>query len=178
MIDADLTAKTSLRDLAQQLPRNMRVAFRKRVETDAVPIVQDLLIDKLVNETPPRRTPSSPKFVWSRGKRANNRARRWWFAAIARGEIRTDGHNYIRSGTLQKKWRVYAKVTTDAVTIQVINRGKGAKFVYGNRERPQIPGHRVTGWPSINRQLAAKQRTLDSKIRKVYDAIVVEGTRV
>lgn len=167
MIKFTTPSKTPLSELAAQLPRRYRVGFRRAVENDVLPLVQEALFRDLVNDTPPARTKASPKFIWSRNKAANKRARGWWFANIAKGNINTNGSNYVRTGGLQKRWRVYFNVTTNDATITLENRSRGAKYVYGNKERPQIPGHKTTGWKSVNRQIAGKRRTLDAGMRRV-----------
>ena len=162
----------TLGELANRFPRSLRKAFRQRVEDEVIPHVQDVLIKRLVEETPSPR--GSGKFVWSRKSAANERARRWWFANVNSGEIDTDGSHYRRTGKMQKQWRVYGKVRTNSAELEVINRNPGAKYVYGNAERPQIPGHRDTGWPSINRLLAGASRRIDNRVGKIFDDMADE----
>lgn len=172
MISIAKSPQRPLRDLVQQLPQKYRQEFLRGVTRDIVPAVNAALVRDLAENTPPARTPSSPTFVWSRNKAANARARRWWFANIKKGNIRTDGHNYIRSGKLQQAWTIRAIVQQGKATITVENPSRGASYVYGDENRAQIPGHATTGWPSVNRQVAAKRKRLDTAIEKAADSIL------
>lgn len=111
-------------------------------------IATRLLQRDLVRKTPKPRTSSSPRFIWSRDKAAQDRARRWWFAAIARGEIPTNGQNYQRTGQLQRAWKIEVTRKGTTLTLIAANNNRGAVYVYGDYGRPQIPGHRATGWPN------------------------------
>jgi len=101
--------------------------------------------------------PSSP-FVWSHDPAANRRAQRWWFAAIKRGIVETDGEHYVRTGRTIQGWRVEAYLRDDTFVIRVSNRARDGlviAFIYGSlsfrslneARRFQLPGHRDTGWP-------------------------------
>jgi hypothetical protein len=98
---------------------------------------------------------ASPWDGWSVDAAAHERARRWWFAAVDRGEVATDGRHYKRSGKMERGW--FLEVSRDGADtrLDVGNREPGAIHVYGSlnmrsqgeAERWQIPGHRKTRWP-------------------------------
>lgn len=92
--------------------------------------------------------PSVHPFVWSYNKAANDRARRWWFMAIDKGLVRTDGVRYVRSGELGESWEMIYDASNGTITF--FNSADGAGYVIGDR---QIPGHRRTGWQQIDMML-------------------------
>lgn len=92
--------------------------------------------------------PSVHPFRWSYDDAANERARRWYFAAIRRGEIPTDGTRYKRSGRFGKSWDSVVQETGDSVDAVLGTKFDKASYVVGNADGTlnQIPGHKRTGW--------------------------------
>lgn len=87
-------------------------------------------------------------FVWSNDPAANERARRWYFAAIKRGDIPTDGTRYIRSGKFGNSFDIVAMRDGDDVIATFGSSASAASYIVGNADGSlqQIPGHRRTGW--------------------------------
>lgn len=98
--------------------------------------------------------PSQHRGRWSDDPVANERARRWWFGAIARGEIQTDGEHYIRSGGYGESWYVNFSADQGLYAIRFGSTMPGAAYVGGTLNqrsrgeavRWQNPGHGATGW--------------------------------
>jgi len=94
--------------------------------------------------------PSVHPFKWSDDPAANERGRRGYFARVARGEIRTDGNRYRRSGALADAWTSDVESSGTRLVARLRNPSPGARFVYGDANgRGQIPGHDRTGWPDF-----------------------------
>ena len=104
-------------------------------------------------QTVPSKLPGLP-FIWSKVKAAQNRARRWWFAAIAGKipgvRIETSGGRYKR-----KTDKIDAGATVDPkageITIEIPG-GAFGDWVTGKR---QVPSHKRTPWPRIDREAEA-----------------------
>jgi hypothetical protein len=99
--------------------------------------------------------PSQHGGRWSDDPTANDRARRWWFGAIGRGEIQTDGEHYIRTGGYGQSWFVAFSADQGIYAIRFGSTMPGAAYIGGSLNqrsrgeavRWQNPGHDATGWP-------------------------------
>jgi hypothetical protein len=127
-----------------QLSDNRLIA--KMVNHNLTPFVE-LKVDQHLRTVPPPR--DNTKFVWSFNRAANQRARRWWFDAIKRGVINTDGEHYIRSGEIPNAWETEIIINTNEILLRIFNPAPGAERVYGSPEINQVPGHAFTGWTNI-----------------------------
>lgn len=96
--------------------------------------------------------PAVHPFVWSFDPQANARARRWYFAAIARGEISTDGQRYVRTGQFGESFDIVAERQGDDTEAMFGSGFNAASYVVGNASGSvqQIPGHAITGWYQFN----------------------------
>lgn len=119
-------------------PRKVKNAMRKKG--------LDIRRRMLAELTQEPAQPTHP-FIWSFDEAAQDRARRWWFAAIARGEVRTDGHRYIRSGMLVFNWEVVVNDTPNSISWSVENNAPGVDYVQGSK---QVPSHAMSGWPNAD----------------------------
>lgn len=92
--------------------------------------------------------PSVHPFRWSYDPEADKRARNYYFAAVARGEIPTDGTRYLRSGRLGKSFDVGVQELNNSIDAVFGTKFDKASFVVGNDDGSikQIPGHEKTGW--------------------------------
>lgn len=92
--------------------------------------------------------PAVHPFRWSYDPQKNAKARRYYHAAIARGEIRTDGSRYIRSGRHGKSFDTGVRETNNGVEAVFGSDFDKASYVVGNEDGSikQIPGHDRTGW--------------------------------
>jgi hypothetical protein len=117
-------------------------------EFDAVfaPIADSALAE--LRSTPPPR--GSEMFIWSTNAEANRRAQRWYFAAVARGDVDTSGGHYIRSGKMAEGWIFTQSSSTGGIAVVVENDSPGSRWVYGSLAQDgakyQNPGHGRTGW--------------------------------
>ncbi|MGB1288002.1 MAG: hypothetical protein ACPG7F_15805 [Aggregatilineales bacterium] len=95
--------------------------------------------------------PSVHPFIWSLNPEKQRRAQRYYFAAIARGEIPTDGTRYRRSGRYGKSFDAGVKETKDSVDAVLGSDFDKASYVAGNEDGSikQIPGHVKTGWQAF-----------------------------
>ncbi|MEL6527872.1 MAG: hypothetical protein AAFQ07_19400 [Chloroflexota bacterium] len=128
---------------------------------------------RAVQRTP---RPSVHPFRWSLDSNANARARRWYFAAVARGEIRTDGTRYVRSGDLGKSFDVFVEERSNSIDAVFGSDFDKASYVTGNADGSvsQIPGHARTGWFEFNEPaqqfvtdvVAGVQRELPNQFEK------------
>ena len=100
--------------------------------------------------------PSVHPFVWSLNPEKQQRARRYYFAAIARGEIPTDGTRYRRSGRYGKSFDAGVQEHKDSIDAVLGSDFDKASYVAGNEDSSikQIPGHVKTGWQAF-RPIAA-----------------------
>jgi hypothetical protein len=127
--------------------------------------------------TYPSRAASLP-FVWSRNKEKNEKARRWYFAAIRRGEIPTSGGRYQRTGEYAKSWT--GKLLKDGTTrtIRISNSYPAAKWIGGSFDRNrdfQIPGHKKTGWARSADTFDFYAEAAQEEMRKRFDRVFDEG---
>ncbi len=121
--------------------------FEDQVETIARQTARDIqpfLLDEL--RVYPARQPTFP-FIWSNDPAANARARRYYFAVVAKNN---PGGRYQRTGAYANSWRV--RFTGDG--LRVSSDYRGARWTGGSLARDvqrarrwQIPSHRATGWP-------------------------------
>jgi hypothetical protein len=92
--------------------------------------------------------PAVHPFVWSLNPAANERARRWYFAAVKRGEIPTDGTRYVRTGRLNASFDIATEQSDDGFSAVFGTDFDKASYVVGDMtgNLEQVPGHRTTGW--------------------------------
>lgn len=108
---------------------------------------------------------------------ATEKSRRWYFAAIASGIIRTSGGRYQRTGGLADSWQVDYLLNENGFIIRVKSDYKGTKYVVGSFDRSrnyQVPGHKNTGWrlvlPVVDRWLdIAKKDFEDTASRRLKE---------
>jgi hypothetical protein len=122
--------------LEKQLPKKVLRHLSRKI---LPPLERQL--DRRLRREPPRRSPSSPHFVWSTHAAANARARRWFFAHYPEG--------YTRTGKMAKSWQLDTLLQDGVIILQVAHPAKGSSYVYGSDTYEQIPGHRITGWPVV-----------------------------
>lgn len=114
-------------------------------------------------------------FVWSRNAKSNERARRYYFAAVRRGEIPTSGGRYQRTNQYAKSWRVDLQKSGGLRTISARTNYPGAKFVGGSFDRRrdfQIPGHQTTGWPRSIETVDFWFNAAQQEIRRAFDRTI------
>lgn len=135
----DLSAYRRLQDTINDTNAIVREAVEYSAERTRNPFLAG------AQGTPP---PSVHPFVWSRDPQANARARRWYFGAIARGEIPTDGERYLRSGKLGESFTITVVDNQGAIESVFGSSANSASYVVGNADGSlqQIPGHDTTGW--------------------------------
>lgn len=122
------------RELVAQSPYVMNRFARVMVKRERSWFVKR--IDKPVRLAP-------RPFVWSNDAAANNRARKWYFAAIRDGRIETVNGRYKRTDKMKKSAFVDANLKNLEGLTTMGFRGEGsegADYVYGLR---QIPGHKA-----------------------------------
>ncbi|GAB4527821.1 MAG: hypothetical protein OHK0046_45980 [Anaerolineae bacterium] len=147
-------------------------ALQRAVETHLVPALDMHILDIL--QSIPR--PSVHPFVWSPNPAAHRRAARWYFAALARGEIPTDGTRYLRSGRMAADWTAETRLTEDGtLLVGVVNDAPAASYVYGSDTFRQVPGHRTTGWPYVVDALDELIRSADDQIIALWPVIIEEA---
>lgn len=154
-------------------------ALMREAMDNAAQVVGDSAIETL-QETP---GPSKHPFVWSNNDVANKRAAAWYFAAIARGEIDTDGTRYRRTGTLAKAWQYRVSNVSGGLSFVIENtasRGRKsvAKYVYGGfgpNGYTQIPGHRRTGWIQANPVVQAAQDEFLRELGEQVPRLLMNG---
>lgn len=117
---------------------------------------------------PPSRQPTHP-FIWSFDQGAQNRARRWWFAAIAGKipgvRIETDGNRYRRSGKLLAAISVHIDRPVGTITVTGID-SDAFDFTVGKK---QVPSHQRTGWKDIPDELEKATVEFIDKGIEVWD---------
>ncbi len=92
--------------------------------------------------------PSVHPFVWSYDPIKQAKARRWYFAAIKRGEINTNGQRYVRSGKFGRSFDTGVQDHGDSIDAVFGSDFDKSSYVVGNADESikQIPGHDTTGW--------------------------------
>jgi hypothetical protein len=147
------------------------------VMDDLVDGVYKVVIPPMLDElgTYPNRAATLP-FVWSRNKTKNEKARRYYFAAIKRGEIQTSGGRYVRTGAYGKSWTATSRKDGTRRIITVSTSYPVAKFIGGSFSRNrdfQIPGHKTTGWPrsveTVDFYLEAAEEEARNQFNRVID---------
>lgn len=172
MINSTFNRRVEIKNL---VPDGVEIDKRllRAISRDIAPPIERLLDKTLVNNTPPKRGPGSPRFVWSNNRAANERARRWWFANADKFPSR-NGY-YARTGKLQRAWRVDVVLERGRVLIRAVNDNRGASYVYGRPRVQQVPGHKRTGWPYAPDKLAEARNLLNQRIRDLGQEIVGRG---
>lgn len=97
--------------------------------------IENTYLPKL-KEYPPTRAKHPFEF-------ATPKSRRYYFHLVRTGQVRTDGHGYVRNGGYANSWRVDIEQSGNEYTIRVHSTFPASQYVGGNR---QVPGHRNTGW--------------------------------
>lgn len=128
-------------------------------------------------------------FVWSTDATKNARARRYYFAAVRRGDIPTSGGGYARTGSYGRSWFVQRDTEADAFVLRVGSRHPAAQFIggslnqrsVGEAARWQIPGHSATGWPlqvtTVNYWIGEAQRLfIEAVIDRLEGLVAVTKT--
>lgn len=123
--------------------------------------------------------PAVHPFRWSLDPQKQAKARRWYFAAIKRGEINTNGSHYVRSGKYKKSFNVAVQPSSDGIDAVFGSNFNKASFIAGNEDRTlkQIPGHETTGWNEfapvadkwVDDTLQALEQELPGIIKKRVD---------
>ncbi len=126
----------------------------------------------------PAKKPAHP-FVWSKKPSAQKRAKGWWFAAIAGRipgvRILTSGGRYKRTGRLLKRLKVRFDRPARTITVTGLQgRGRrklGYRYVVFDR---QVPSHKRTGWPRIDKEMERAAVEINDKAIEVWDKITDE----
>lgn len=139
----------AIQSQARKTPKLMETAFRRSSQR-----VTRRLLDELTAE--PR--PAVHPFGF-----ATPKSKRWYFYALRAGLIPTDGRRYKRRGVISKAWKITVKPTLEGGEAALENSQEGAQYVYGPR---QVPGHKLTGWPSIE--------TLQEKYQAQLNDVAIE----
>lgn len=143
-IVVEINADDTLLELAKELQEFAPKRLPKLIARSVLPPAQrylDQQIDIRLRVYPPKRDPRR-RFIWSLDPRAEQRARRWFFANYPDG--------YTRTGVLGRAWQgdiTYSTKTGD-ITTYVANNTRGASYVYGADQfnYQQVIGHVQTGW--------------------------------
>lgn len=139
------------------------------ISTDVFKAIERPLLDDL--RTYPARAAVLP-FVWSRNKAANERARRYYFAVIAKSN---PGGRYQRTGKYAQSWTVTLRKSGSVRTISAGSNYPAAKFIGGsfNRNRDfQIPGHKVTGWPQSAKTVDFWLNASQEETERQFDRVI------
>lgn len=153
MISARIRVDTDVLEAIQSQARKTPALMAKTFQRNAGRVTRRLL-DELTTE--PR--PAVHSFGF-----ATPKSRRWYFAALRQGLIPTDGKRYKRRGVMLKAWKITIKPTLEGGEAVLENSQEGAQYVYGPR---QVPGHKITGWPSIE--------TLQEKYQAQLNDVAIE----
>jgi hypothetical protein len=167
MISASVSGLEDIIVEFNQLADPKKVA--RMVNREITPIVERRL-DRIVAEVPPPR--DSTKFVWSFNRAANLRARRWWFAAIKRGEVNTDGRHYVRSGTIPNSWQTEIALSGDTILLTIFNPAPGSEYVYGSASsRPCL--HRLAQLSRIPHDYRSSPARLSCRVGRACQNLIV-----
>ncbi len=139
--------------------------FLKQFNKTVTPVVERRIDRVLRTPAPPR---SDAKFVWSLSGSRNIRARRWWFWAVASGQVPTDGKHYKRSGAIPGGWQSFIRIVGGDILFSLLNPVPGAEHVYGSPEQTQSPGHSQTGWPNFLRSIAQIAEGLEQDLGEAW----------
>lgn len=96
----------------------------------------------------PDKLPDHP-FIWSTNPQKQRAAQRGYHAAIRRGEIRTAGGRYQRTGEMAAGWDADMLIGDGSIVMVVEHKAKskrerdGLKYTTGDA---QVPSHERTGW--------------------------------
>lgn len=96
---------------------------------------------------------------------ATAKSRRWYFAQIRKGKIKTDGYGYVRSGAYKKSWQILVEHQGDSFKVRYRSTAKASTYISGKR---QVPGHRNTGWLYVPPILNQKIQLFLDRVRVKY----------
>jgi len=172
MIQATLTVNTKPVEEAAQFFDNIQLEMERigdRVQREIEPT--------LLSELAYYPGPATHPFVWSTDATKNARARRYYFAAVRRGAIPTQGGRYARTGAYGRSWFLAQQVESGAFALRVGTTYPAARFIGGALNQRsvreavawQIPGHATTGWP---RQVETVDYWLDVASRMFADEVL------
>lgn len=108
------------------------------------------------------------RFIWSRNREKQARARRWWFAAIRKGIVPTANGRYARTGLLQRSWKLESRIESYFGAISISNSRKGAEFVVGTW---QVPSHEANGYPRIDRLAVQSGERLTNEVIALWGVV-------
>lgn len=123
---------------------------------------RDRVMARLQSVPPPRNR--RVKFLWSHDPEKNANARRWFFHHFPNG--------YRRSGKLPKEWVFLYVIGAEGLTVVMRNEADAATWVYGDIDRPQVPGHETTGWLYAPDELLDAGAELERHVEREIDLIL------
>lgn len=141
LVDYDIDTK-QLDALARVFAdvRDIVASTIEQVTADVAPSILD------VARNYPR--PAVHPFVWSNDPIANRRAQRYYHAAIARGEISTNGSRYVRTNKFANGFDVRVEESSNSTDAVLGNNFDKSTYIVGSADGSvnQIVGHDRTGW--------------------------------
>lgn len=143
-IELTITSDAGLAQLARDYNDLMPGGklFRE-INREILPPVErlgDRLTKSRLGKQPPKRTRSSPKFIYSLDPEKQRRAQAWVHIHYPDG--------YERTGEMAAAWEFLTQLDDALVTFTVQNKAPGNSYVYGSEPYGyrQVPGHVTTGW--------------------------------
>lgn len=106
---------------------------------------------------------------------ATEASRRYYMAAVRRGEIRTANGRYVRTGNTARAWRIRPVRTREGFQFVVENGLIHAKYVYGSFDQSrdyQVPGHFNTGWTPVNQTVEFWFDAVWEEYRREVDRVI------
>lgn len=158
MIKVDVTVDTdvleAISEAAQQSPRRMNAAYKKRIKR-----IRQRMLDDLREYPGPVKYP----FRWK-----SERQRRAYFATDGFGW----GIPYVRTDALKDSWTTHIRDQKDGAVFEVENRAPYAIYVMGDWQQP---GHIQTGWGSAAVIVAKYRERATDELIDVWGAIALGG---
>jgi hypothetical protein len=147
-VTVDEDVLQAIRDQAEQSPRRMNAAYKKRVKR-----LRQQLLDELRQYPGPVKYP----FKWK-----SDRQRKAFFATDGFGW----GIPYVRTNALKDSWRTRIRDQQNGAIFEVDNTADYARFVVGDDAQP---GHLATGWRSAGAIVSEyREKAVDELIDTWY----------
>ena len=158
----DQKAVNDIIEALSNAPRKFQQAASTRIRE-----LVERRIQPLKNEPPQSPLP----FVWSRDKRKQLRAARYWFARLRReGKLGNGGGRYDRTHGLVDGWNVDVSQFRNSLLIAVSN--PAARAVEYTQSLNQVPSHAASGWQQYEQILLQTEVEAEDLLVDIWFSLV------
>lgn len=163
-VTVNKSSKFNIQNIVQSVANKIPDIARRAVESQRDSLIRD------ISKYP---APAVHPFAFATAK-----SRRWYFAQLREGKIRTDGTRYVRSGGYAKSWQIIYRSEGATFYATLFTAFDAARFIGGTLQqdasaaaRRIVPGHKNTGWMQTS---PIAWRYVDLIIAQFKDDMLIE----